>query len=256
MSQKLISHINANFSTLTDPRVARTKAYNLIDLVILCICAVICGADNWVSIARFGASKKDWWQRWGLFPDNTPSHDTLGRVFSLVDAEEFSRMFSQWVLSLSDLTKGTIIAVDGKTLRKSFDTANGHSAIHMVSAWCSANQLVLGQVKTEEKSNEITAIPKLLSMLDISRCTITIDAMGCQKAIAQQIQEQEAHYILALKGNHGIFESEAIEYVEHAKSKAFQDIPHDIHEEVYGDHGRIETRKVYSMPCDWYEKSK
>jgi hypothetical protein len=145
-----------------------------------------------------------------LFPDRTPSHDTLGRVFSLIDADEFSQLFTQWILSISELSQSKIIAVDGKTLRKSFDKSNGQAAIHMVSAWCVSNQCVFGQTKVDEKSNEITAIPKLLSMLDIRDCIVTTDAMGCQKKIVKQIVDQGGHYILALKGNHGIFEKKRL----------------------------------------------
>ena len=256
MSLGFISHINSHFDELPDPRVERTKAYNLVDLIILCICAVICGADDWVSIAKFARSKQNWWRQWGLFPDRTPSHDTLGRVFSLIDAENFSQLFTQWVLNLSDLSQSKVIALDGKTLRKSFNSSNGRSAIHMVSAWCVSNQMIFGQTKVDEKSNEITAIPKLLSMLDIKGCIITTDAMGCQKKIVKQIVSQGGHYILALKGNHGTFETEASEYVKCAKQRGFSDITHDFHEETDAGHGRIEVRKVRSMPCDWYEDAK
>jgi predicted transposase YbfD/YdcC len=245
--------MNGHFSELSDPRVERTKVYNLADLVILCICAVICGADDWISIARFAECKKEWWRQWGLFPDRTPSHDTLGRVFSLIDADEFSQLFTQWILSISELSQSKIIAVDGKTLRKSFDKSNGQAAIHMVSAWCVSNQCVFGQTKVDEKSNEITAIPKLLSMLDIRDCIVTTDAMGCQKKIVKQIVDQGGHYILALKGNHGIFEKKATDYVEHLKQRDFEGIEHDHHEEIHSDHGRIETRRTWSVPCDWYE---
>jgi len=253
MSLALISHMNSHFNDLSDPRIERTKAYNLVDLVVLCICAVICGADDWVSIARFAASKKSWWKQWGLFPDRTPSHDTLGRVFSLIDADQFSELFTHWVLSISCLSQSKIIAIDGKALRKSFDKQSGQAAIHMVSAWCVSNQLVFGQTKVDEKSNEITAIPKLLSMLDITGCIITTDAMGCQKTIAKQIVTQGGHYILALKGNHGTFEEEAIEYANHLKQEGFEEIQHDFFEETHADHGRIEIRKTWSVPCDWYE---
>ena len=217
---------------------------------------MICGADDWVSIAKFARSKQNWWRQWGLFPGRTPSHDTLGRVFSLIDAENFSQLFTQWVLNLSDLSQSKVIALDGKTLRKSFNSSNGRSAIHMVSAWCVSNQMIFGQTKVDEKSNEITAIPKLLSMLDIKGCIITTDAMGCQKKIVKQIVSQGGHYILALKGNHGTFETEASEYVKCAKRRGFSDITHDFHEETDAGHGRIEVRKVRSMPCDWYEDAK
>ena len=178
VSSVIIFHMNHHFSQLSDPRIERTKAYNLVDLVILCICAVICGADDWVSIAKFAESKKAWWNRWGLFSDRTPSHDTLGRVFSLIDSDQFAQLFTDWVVSISDLSQSKIVAIDGKTLRKSFDNKTGQSAIHMVSAWCVTNQLVFGQTKVDAKSNEITAIPKLLSMLDIRGCIILDSAVG------------------------------------------------------------------------------
>ena len=256
MEKELIAHIGSHFNELSDPRVERTKAYNLVELVILCICAVICGADDWVSMAKFGASKKDWWQKMGLFPNKTPSHDTLGRVFSLINADAFSQMFTSWMLSMSDLSQSKIIALDGKVLRKSFDTSNGKAAIHMVSAWCVSNQMVFGQTKVDEKSNEITAIPKLLSMLDIKGCIITADALNCQKKIVSQIILQEGHYVLALKGNHSTFEAEASEYIDHAKKSSFIGVEHDYYEETESNHGRIEVRRTWSMPCSWYEDKK
>lgn len=253
MSLELISHMSYHFNELSDPRIERTKAYNLVDLVILCICAVICGADDWVSIAKFAHSKKDWWKSWGLFSDRTPSHDTLGRVFSLIDADQFSQLFTNWVISMSELSQSRIVAIDGKTLRKSFDNKSGQAAIHIVSAWCVSNQLVFGQTKVDAKSNEITAIPKLLSLLDIRGCIVTTDAMGCQKQIARQIIEQGGHYILALKGNHGVFSQEAETYAEHLKQRDFKGVKHDYYEDTHSDHGRIEIRRTWSVPCDWYE---
>ena len=164
---------------------------------------MICGADNWVAIETFGKAKKSWFNKVLDLPNGIPSHDTCGDVFSVIDTEQFSECFSNWVADLADLTGGEVIAIDGKCLRRSIDKKSNKSAIYMVSAWAAQNHLVLGQAKVGSKSNEITAIPNLLSRLDISGMTVTFDAMGCQKKVAKQIVEQKGSYVLSLKGNQG-----------------------------------------------------
>ena len=184
-----------SFATLTDPRVDRTKEHLLLDIVLIAICAVVCGADGWVEVAEFGETKKEWFSRFLKLPNGIPSHDTFGRVFAALDAAEFQRCFLEWVQAVHVLTAGQVIAIDGKTLRRSHDKRRGKAALHMVSAWASTNRLVLGQVATDAKSNEITAIPELLRLLDLKGCIVTIDAAGTQTAIAEQIVAAEGDYV-------------------------------------------------------------
>ena len=189
--------------SLDDPRVDRGKRHKLVDLIAIAISAVICGADSWVYVEMFGKSKEEWFRTFLELPHGIPSHDTFGDVFSRLDAEQFQECFMGWTQAVADLLPGEVVAIDGKTVRRSHDGAAGRRAIHLVSAWASANTLTLGQVKTEEKSNEITAIPRLLAMLELTGCIVTIDAMGCQKEIAQGILDREADYVLAVKENQG-----------------------------------------------------
>lgn len=187
----IISH----FESLPEPRQSGKVAHKLIDVIIITICAVICGADNWVEVAEFGKEREKWLRKFLELPNGIPSHDTFGRVFSVISSVEFQKCFSSWIKAVFCVTKGQVIAIDGKTLRKSHDRSSNKAAIHMVSAWATANRVVLGQVKTAEKSNEITAIPELLNLLEIKGCIVTIDAMGCQKAIAEQIIRQKGDYV-------------------------------------------------------------
>ena len=173
----IISH----FASLPDPRIDRHKQHSLIDIITITICAVLCGAEAWTHVEAFGKGKQDWFSGFLKLPNGIPSHDTFGRFFSLLDPQAFQEVFIKWVQSVNEIFKDQVIAVDGKCLRRSHDRSNNKSAIYMVSAWACANQLVLGQVKTDEKSNEITAIPKLLRALEIKGCIVTIDAAGCQK---------------------------------------------------------------------------
>src|SRR5216684_2634295 len=189
------------FSDLSDPRVDRTKLHKLIDIITIAICAVICGADSWEDIADFGESKQPWFENFLELKNGIPSHDTFGRVFARLNPEEVQSRFLRWVETITQKIDKEVIAVDGKTLRRSFNRAFGKGPMHLVSAWAVKNRLVLGQVKVDDKSNEITAIPELLRLLELSGCIVTIDAMGCQRAIARQIVEQGGDYVLALKEN-------------------------------------------------------
>ena len=192
-----------HFEGLVDPRVERTKRHELLDIIVITICAVICGADNWVEVEELGHAKLEWLSRFLRLPNGIPSHDTFGWLFSRLDPEQFGACFMDWIKSIAELTQGQVVTVDGKTLRGCHDRARGRPALHLVSAWTSQNHLVLGQTRTSAHSNEITAIPELLSLLDLHGCIITIDAMGCQKGIARQIVDGGSDYLLAVKSNQG-----------------------------------------------------
>lgn len=258
MEKTECTSIIEHFSPLTDPRILRKTRHQLIDIVIITICAVFAGADDWVEIANYARAKEDWFKTFLELPGGIPSHDTFGRVFSLIAPEEFGRCLSSWIREIFPVSSEGIIAIDGKTARRSHDRANGKSAIHMVSAWAVEDHLILGQVKTEDKSNEITAIPELLKIIDVEGCTVTIDAMGCQKEIAKEIVKQGADYVLSLKGNQGNFHKEVELLFEDAKKNDYKDLPHDTYINVDGGHGRVETRSCTTIgDVDWFdEKSK
>lgn len=239
--------INEHFADLEDPRVDRTKLHQLLDIMIIAICAVICGADTWVAVEEFGSAKIDWFRTFLELPNGIPSHDTFGRVFALLDPEQFQHCFLSWVQAISHITDGEIVALDGKTLRRSHDGTLGKAAIHMVSAWASANRLVLGQLKVDEKSNEITAIPELLRLLTLKGCIVTIDAMGCQTEIAQVIVDEEADYVLALKGNQGTLHRDVQDLFAYAQETNFKDMAHGFHQTIEKDHGRIEIRRHWTI---------
>ncbi len=194
--------IASHFSELEDPRIDRTKRHLLIDIVVISICAVIAGAEGWEDIEAFAKDKKGWLKKFLKLPNGIPSHDTISRVFRRLKPGQFNDCFASWTQSLHQELALNHIAIDGKTLRRSFDRSTAKNALHLVSAWSTENHLALGQVATEKKSNEITAIPKLLELLDVQGAIITIDAMGCQKKIAKQIVGQGGDYILAVKDNH------------------------------------------------------
>ncbi|MEI8033836.1 MAG: ISAs1 family transposase [Chlorobiaceae bacterium] len=192
--------IGSYFATVDDPRVERTRDHALLDIIIIAVCAVICGADGWVAVEEFGITKRDWLATFLTLPNGIPSHDTFGRVFARINPEQFQRSFLSWVESLKQV-RGDLIAIDGKTHRGARDRSSGKAALHLVSAWAAENRIVLGQVAVDTKSNEITAIPALLDLLDLHGSTVTIDAMGCQTTIADQIVRQGGNYVLALKAN-------------------------------------------------------
>ena len=235
------------FESLDDPRVDRGKRHKLVDLIAIAICAVICGADSWVYVEMFGKSKEAWFRTFLELPHGIPSHDTFGDVFSRLDAEQFQERFMGWTQAVADLLPGEVVAIDGKTVRRSHDGAVGRRAIHLVSAWASANTLTLGQVKTEEKSNEITAIPRLLAMLELTGCIVTIDAMGCQREIAQQIVDDGADYVLAVKENQGQLHEDIRDLFEGAAALGFDGVPYDYAHTVNKGHGRVEKRECWAI---------
>jgi len=247
MAEHSVASIEHHFGDLQDPRIDRTKRHKLLDIVVIAICGVICGADDWVSIEEFGNAKLDWFRQFLELPNGIPSHDTFGRVFGKLDPDQFHTCFTNWILAVSEITEGQVIAIDGKTLRRSHDKTLGKGAIVMVSAWATTNHLVLGQVKVDEKSNEITAIPELLRVLDISGCIITTDAMGTQKDIASLIVEGDGDYVLALKENHGQLYEDVVLLFDDLEASGFRAYRYDTKRTVNGGHGRLETRECWTI---------
>lgn len=239
----------SHFEGLEDPRTPYLIEHRLVDMVALTICAVICGAESWVDIEAYGQSKAEWLSTFLALPHGIPSHDTISRLFAQLDPEQLQGCFLSWIQSVAQLSAGTVIAVDGKTLRHSYDRGQGRGAIHMVSAWATENRLVLGQVKVDEKSNEMTAIPELLTVLALNGCIVTLDAMGTQKAIAQQIIEQGGDYILSLKGNHKGLYQDVQQVFAWARQQNFNDIAHEAYQTIDKGHGRLEIRRHWLLEC-------
>jgi predicted transposase YbfD/YdcC len=229
------------FDGLIDPRQQGKVVYPLREVLLLCLLAVLAGAETFADIARFGEKKLSLLRRFLPFRDGTPAHDHLGDIFAVLDAEAFQRCFVSWVAALSG-APANVIAIDGKTSRRSYQKKGAKEAIHMVSAFATRQRLVLGQTKVAEKSNEIIAIPKLLGMLEIEGAIVSIDAMGCQREIAKKIVDKNADYVLALKGNQGSLREDAELFASEQKANGFKDTKISRHETVDGDHGRVETR--------------
>jgi predicted transposase YbfD/YdcC len=247
MSTELAPSINSHFATLEDPRCTYLNDHPFLNILVIALCAVIAGAEEWTEVEEFGRSKEEWLSRYLDMSKGIPSHDTFGRVFARLDPEQFQQCFLSWVQAVFAVAGGQMIAIDGKTVRHSYDKQGGKAAIHMVSAWASANQLVLGQVKVDDKSNEITAIPQLLSLLDVTGCIVTMDAMGCQKEIAQQIIDQGGDYLLAVKGNQGHLHEDIAFFFDLAQQNGFSKVEHTYHQTVNSGHGRIETRQCWAI---------
>lgn len=232
-----------HFEPLEDPRQHAKVLYPLDEVLLLCLLGVLAGCESWVEIAKYGQKKLELLRRFRPFVEGTPSHDQLGDIFATLDAEQFQHCFIAWAASLTGLDAG-IIAVDGKTLRRSYQEAGAKAPIHMVSAWSAHQNLVLGQTKVAEKSNEIVAIPKLLDLLVITGATVTIDAMGCQRKIAAKIIDKGADYVLALKANQGSLRDDVELFFTEQAARGFADTTVIRHETVEKSHGRIETRVV------------
>lgn len=240
---------------IKDPRVERTKLHSLKDILVIAVCGTICGANNWEDIAEFGRSKREWFASFLELENGIPSHDTFRRVFILLDNSELKRLFVDWISSIGELSKGTIVNIDGKNLRGSKEAVKGKNALNVVSAWASEQSVVLGQVSCQEKSNEITAIPELLKILNLAGCIVTIDAMGCQTEIVKQIIDQGGDYVISLKDNQGNLYQDIKDYLDWAERIKFKDIEYDYYETGWEkDHGRIEQRRCWvSEEIDWLE---
>lgn len=248
MSPTTISKI---FQSLRDPRKTQQPPHSLLNIVTISICAVICGADNFVAIAEFGKSKKSWFESFLDMPNGVPSHDTFTDVMNRLNPQAFTQCFTQWVTELASM-KDDVIAFDGKVMRRTFDKINGSKATWLVNAWSVANNMCFAQAKVDQKSNEITAIPKLLELLDIRDATVTIDAMGCQTAIADQIVSKGGHYVLGLKGNQGSLHEDVVLFLDTLIANPQRNACFDKHSDYFGDHGRIETRTTwFTTNVDW-----
>jgi predicted transposase YbfD/YdcC len=250
--------IHQYFDNLTDPRIERTKKHPLINIIFIALCAVICGAEDWVSMERFGKVHKKWLGQFLDLKEGTPSHDTFQRVFSILDNRLFTRQFIVWAESLAEKVK-KIVSIDGKSMRGTKSRTNNLGPLHMVNVWCCENQLVLGQEIVDGKSNEITAIPRLLELLELEGAIITLDAMGTQKDISKNIIDKGADYVLALKGNQGNLHSDVQLYFETLLAGKLSDKYH-YHHTLEKDHGRIEEREYWTAELpdnlhsdDWCE---
>jgi len=233
------------FSHLEDPRLDRNKLHALTDIIVLTICAVASGADGWEAIEDFGQNKLDWLRQYVPLANGIPSHDCIAYVLRRISPKQFRECFIEWTNSVREQTEGEVIAIDGKTARGSRDSKNGRNPLHMVSAWACRNRLVLAQEATAEKSNEITAIPRLLEILELKGSIVTLDAMGCQHAIASQIIEQQGDYVLGLKGNQGQLHEAVDDFFTVAQEHQFKAVEYDYFEEIDKDHGRLEVRRYW-----------
>ncbi len=244
-----------HFAGLTDPRIDRSKLHDLLDIVAIAICAVTAGAETWDDIEDFGQAKHDWLSTFLALPNGIPSHDTFRRLFERLDPDQFQRCFLRWIEALHEATERQVIAIDGKALRRSFDRAKGKSALPMVHAWATANHLLLGQGAVDEKSNEITAIPKLLKVLEVTGAIITIDAMGCQKEIARAIRRRKADYVLALKANHEHLYEQVVAFFEGARARNKMKGDEIRYHRAWSEgHGRTECRRCWATSdLSWLE---
>ena len=239
--------IEAHFGELKDPRATYRIEHKLIDIVIITICATICGANDWEAIAQYGQTKQDWLKTWLELPNGIPSPDTFSRVFARINPSHLQKCFMGWMAAVAQVTEGELLNIDGKTIRGAKESGNSRSLIHMVSVWSASQHLVLGQTKVSEKSNEITSIPPLLEMLAVRGCLVSIDAMGCQTEIAKTIIEQGADYVLALKGNQGDLHTDVAQLFTAAQKQDFRNIEHQFHSTESQGHGRVETRRYWTM---------
>lgn len=237
--------ILAYFSKIADPRRTRSRLHPLSSMLVLSLCAVVCGANSFVEIELFGKTREKWLRSFLDLPNGIPSHDTLGRVFAMLNPTRLQQAFVEWTQAISTVTNGEVVAIDGKTLRRSFEKAGERAFVHMVSAWSASNQLVLGQVRTDAKSNEITAIPRLIELLELKGCLVTIDAMGCQKEIAQKILNANADYMLAVKDNQPKLAADVTAVFDEAMLD--ESFAAKCHETRQKSHGRVDVRRCWVL---------
>jgi predicted transposase YbfD/YdcC len=243
MHEPSIAVFTEHLSEVTDPR-SDNKRHLFLDIIVIAICAVICGADTWADIELFGTSNEDWFRQFLKLPHGIPSRDTFLRLFARLDPEQFQSCFVKWVQAAEKLMVGQVVALDGKTLRRSHDRASDKEALHLVSAWASKNRLVLGQRVVDDKSNEITAIPQLLDILELSGCIVTIDAIGCQTAIVEKIIDKKADYVLPVKENQGRLHEAVRDLFDDPAE--LRSVKCDYHKTVNKGHGRIEIRECWT----------
>lgn len=247
MSEEDPISLIVSFQDIPDPRVEGRCDHQLIDIIVMAVCAMIAGAETWVDVENFGKAKADWLKSFLELPNGIPSHDTFGRFFAVLDAAAFQKSFVRWVEAVFRVTKGQVIAIDGKTVRGSHNKGIGKDAIHLVNAWATNNGIALGQWKTDAKSNEITAIPPLLRLLDVSGCIVTVDAMGAQTKIAQAIRDEKADYVLRVKDNQGKLHQDLQDWFAHADNVNFANMNSNYSETVNKGHGRIEIRRCWAI---------
>ncbi len=244
------------FQDIPDPRIERKKLHKLIDIIVVLVCATLCGAKSFEEVELFGNERIEWLKQFLELKNGIPSHDTFGRASALLNPKDFQECFIKWVEALRLPKQNEVIAVDGKTARRSFDTKANRNAIHVVSAWAAENNLVLGQIKVNDKSNEITAIPELLNMLMVKGCIVTIDAMGCQKAIADNIVTNGADYVLAVKENQPSLYEQIRNRVDTVVVDGLKDVAHDTYSTEDKGHGREEHREYHVIDDITWLKNK
>jgi predicted transposase YbfD/YdcC len=247
MSTELATSLENCFGDLPDPRVSGRCAHKLLNIIIIAVCGVLCGAASWVGIETVGQAKASWFGEFLDLEHGIPSHDTFGYVFAKLDHEEFQKRFVRWVEAVMTITKGQVVAIDGKTARRSHDKISGKDAIHLVSAWASENGVVLGQRKVASKTNEITVIPDLLRLLNVTGCLVTIDAMGCQPDIAQTIRDEKADYLLRVKDNQSNLRQDIEDWFVHGDQQNFHHMTMNYHETVSKTSGRVEIRRCWAI---------
>jgi len=247
MDDQPLASIKACFGDIDDPRVTGRCSYPLTEIIIIAICGMLSGADTWVGVETFGKTKEEWLKQFLELKNGIPAHDTFGDVFRMLDADEFQRCFMEWVRAVFTITQGQVIALDGKTLRGSRDQTAGQKAVHLVNAWASANGIVLGQRQVDGKTNEITALPEMLDLLNVAGCIVTIDAMGCQKKIAQKIRDEEADYVLRVKDNQANLHQDLADWFAYADQVDFQEMQAAYHKTVNKGHGRLEIRECWTV---------
>src|SRR4028119_817260 len=236
-----------HFANLNDPRIERSKEHLLKDIIAIAILAIISGADGWVAIEAYGNAKYEWLKSFLELPNGIPSHDTFSRVFARIEPQQFQECFLSWINSITKKLELEVIAIDGKTMKQSYDRNHSQKPLHIVSAWCSSHQLVLGQKKVNNKSNEVTAIPALLELLEIAGSIITIDALGCQKEIAALIVKKKGDYLLALKGNQKLLHEDVKNWFELARKEEFSGREHSYYQQIEAGHHRVEKRQIWTV---------